>query len=70
MISLVRASHNDSIVCANSFRPILQVNTRVSTIQADMCKKLKVEFTKKELYNQLVWAAVYDLTLTFRDAAG
>jgi len=44
------------------------INTRISTIQADMCRKLSLQFTKKELYASLVWAGVHELSLTFRDS--
>ncbi len=46
----------------------LVVNTKISTLQLDLCKKLEVQFTKKELYHSVVWAGIHDLALRFHDA--
>lgn len=40
----------------------------VKTMQADLIRKMKLEFKKKELLGSLVWAGVYDLSLSFRDS--
>lgn len=46
----------------------LFVNTNVGTLQADVCKKLNVQVQSKDLFKNLVWAGVHDLTLAFDDA--
>jgi len=46
----------------------LHVNTPIGTLQADMCKKLKVNYAEKSHLNTLVWAGVHDLHLSFKDA--
>lgn len=45
----------------------LIVNTKVGTLQADLCKKLNVEYTQKEHFATIIWAGVYDLSLKFHD---
>lgn len=40
---------------------------KLGTLQADMCKKLMVQFKNKELITQLVWAGVYDLDVKFEE---
>lgn len=45
----------------------LQCNVKLGTLQADMCKKLMVQFKNKELITQLVWAGVYDLDVKFEE---
>jgi len=48
---------------------ILVVNTRISTVQLDLCKKIDIQFTKRDLFDRLVWAALEELSLVFHDAA-
>jgi len=47
----------------------LHINTNVGTLQSDMCKKLHVEVKHQDLFKNLVWAGVHDLTLHFLDDA-
>jgi len=46
----------------------LHVNTKIGTLQADICKKLKVDFSLKGDFTTMVWAGVYDLSLSFLDS--
>jgi len=46
----------------------LRVNTKIGTLQADICKKLKVDFSLKGDFTTMVWAGVYDLSLSFLDS--
>ena len=45
-----------------------QVNTRVSTVQVDLCHRLDLQFAKREHYHSLVRAGVHDLSLSFSDS--
>jgi len=51
--------------CNDSY---LRINTKVGTLQADICKKLKVDFNTKDNFTSLVWAGVHDLSLNFLDS--
>mmetsp|Transcript_9440 Transcript_9440/g.13010 ORF Transcript_9440/g.13010 Transcript_9440/m.13010 type:complete len:310 (-) Transcript_9440:100-1029(-) len=46
----------------------LESNTKIGTLQADMCKKVHAQFQSKELFTSCVWAGVHDLSLGFSDA--
>jgi hypothetical protein len=46
----------------------LHINTKIGTVQADICKKLKVDFTQKDHFTSMVWAGVHDLSLGFLDS--
>jgi len=48
---------------------VINANTKISTIQLDLVKKVKVEYDKKKAdYHSIVWAGVHDLDLSFKDA--
>jgi len=47
---------------------VINANTKISTIQLDLVKKVKVEFNKQSDYHSIVWAGAYDLDLSFKDA--
>jgi len=51
---------------SNNFKLVL--NTKIGTLQMDMCSNLKVEFHKKEDFHSLIWAGVHDLSLSFLDS--
>jgi len=46
----------------------VESNTKIGTLQADMCKKFAANFQSKELFTSLVWAGVHDLSLSFKDS--
>jgi hypothetical protein len=43
----------------------VNINIKLGTVQADLCKDLHVEFLNKDLITQLVWAGVHNLTVAF-----
>jgi len=45
----------------------IEVNTKVGTLQVDVCKNLKVTFNNRENFQSMVWAGVYDLLLHFQE---
>jgi len=45
----------------------LFVNTKVGTLQLDICNKLNAEFQNKEMFQSVVWAGVSDLSLKFKE---
>jgi hypothetical protein len=46
----------------------IMIKTKIGTVQADICKNLKVHFQTKEDFTSLVWAGVHDLDLRFLDS--
>jgi len=46
---------------------ILKLNTPGKTVQADMCRKLTLDFQHRRFLKQVVWAGVYDLTVKYGD---
>jgi len=47
---------------------ILKANTPIGTLQADVCKKLLVDYQQKGFLTSIVWAGVVDLTVNFQDS--
>jgi len=47
----------------------LQVRTPVGTLQADICKNVRIHYESKTLFDRLIWAGVHGLDLKFRDAS-
>lgn len=43
----------------------VNINIKLGTVQADLCKDLHVEFLNKDLITQFVWAGVHNLTVAF-----
>jgi len=46
----------------------VESNVKIGTLQADMCSKFSAQFPSKDLFTQLIWAGVHDLSLDFADA--
>jgi len=44
----------------------LFIDCRASTIQADLCNTLNIEYSKKELMDRIVWCAMEDLNVGFK----
>jgi hypothetical protein len=47
----------------------IDLNTKIQTVQLDLIKGARVNFSSKEHFNRLIWSAVDDLRLTFADAS-
>jgi len=47
---------------------ILKANAPIGTLQADVCKKLLVDYQQKSFITMIVWAGVTDLTVHFQDS--
>jgi len=43
-------------------------NTKLHTMQIDMCRVLTVEFAKCDFFHSIVWAGTHDLSIKFTDA--
>jgi len=59
-------THTVDVWKCNDFH--LVSNTYLGTLQIDICKKLTVDYANKELFNSIVWAGVFDMTINFQDS--
>lgn len=41
----------------------IAINVPIKTLQADLSKKLSLDYKSKDIYGSLVWSGIYDLTL-------
>jgi len=46
----------------------ISANTKLETLQVDMCRTLTIEFAKREHFHSIIWAGTYDLSIKFLDA--
>jgi len=45
----------------------LEINTDVKTLQLDICRNFNLKYQSKSLLHSIVWAGVYDLSITYAD---
>jgi len=43
-------------------------NTKIHTLQVDMCRGLTAEFSTRDFFQTIVWAGTHDLSIKFTDA--
>jgi hypothetical protein len=48
----------------------LSMNTKLETLQLDLCRNVVADFRRRDMIHQVVWAGVHDLTVSIPDGSG
>jgi len=46
----------------------LNIQTKIGTMQVDLCKGMNIIYASKNYYDRLIWAGVHDFSLSFTDS--
>merc|ERR1712130_727751 len=66
-IRLNAAVNTETVEIWNSDDTTLLINTRVKTLQADLCKNLTSTFAEKSFFTQIIWAGMENYKIAIGD---